>query len=173
MNKNSDYLVFPEVMQPRILFIHEQSVLIDADLAALYGVSTKRLNEQVKRNSNRFPVDFIFRLTAQEKNEVVAKCDHLKNLKYARSLPYAFTEHGAIMAASVLNSPRAIEMSLFVVRAFVRLREILHSHKELADKIAELENKMGDHDASINTIIFTINKMLSAAHRPHKKIGFH
>ena len=103
---------------------------------------------------------------------MVAKCDHLIKLKYAKSLPYAFTEHGAIMAASVLNSPRAIEMSVFVVRAFVRLRETLRSHKELADKISELENKVGDHDASINTIIFAIKQLTSVPPKPSKRIGF-
>lgn len=103
---------------------------------------------------------------------MVAKCDHLVNLKYAKSLLYAFTEHGAIMAASVLNSSRAIEMSVFIVRAFVRLREILHSHKELTDKISELENKAGDHDASINTIIFAIKQMISTPPKAPKRIGF-
>jgi hypothetical protein len=172
MNQYSNDLIFSKNVQPRILNIRGQSIIIDSDLAELYGVSTKRLNEQVKRNVKRFPIDFIFQLTPQEKSEVVAKCDHLDNLKYAKSSPYAFTEHGAIMVASVLNSPRAIEMSVFIVRAFVRLREILHSHKDLADKISELENKVGDHDASINTIIFTIKQMISTPPKPSKKIGF-
>jgi len=172
MNQQSNDLVFSKTTQPRILNIRGQSIMLDSDLAKLYGVSTKRLNEQVKRNVRRFPVDFIFRLTVQEKSEVVAKCDHLIKLKYAKSLPYAFTEHGAIMAASVLNSPQAIEMSVFVVRAFVRLREILFSHKELAKKIIELETKVGDHDASINTIIFAIKQLMSAPQKTSKKIGF-
>jgi hypothetical protein len=96
--------------------------MLDTDLARLYGVSTKRLNEQVKRNRDRFPDDFMFQLTPDEKAEVVANCDHLQRLKFSPALPYAFTEHGAIMVASVLNTSRAIEVSVYVVRAFVKLR---------------------------------------------------
>ena len=97
-----------EAIERRILLIHGQKVMLDADLADFYGVQTKRLNEQVKRNRKRFPSDFLFRLTEEERDEVVAKCDHLSRLKYSSTLPYAFTEHGAVMAASVLNSDRAI-----------------------------------------------------------------
>lgn len=111
-----------------ILFVRGRRVMLDADLAQLYGVATKRLNEQVKRNWARFPEDFMFQLTANEKTEVVAICDHLKSLKFSSTLPYAFTEHGAIMLASVLNSPIAIDASVHVVRAFIRLREILGTH---------------------------------------------
>jgi len=120
-----------------ILIIRGQKVMLDADLAALYGVTTKRLNEQVKRNRNRFPTDFIFQLSSKEKDEVVANCDHLKRLKFSPSLPYAFTEHGAIMLASVLNSRRAIDVSVHVVRTFVRLREMLSAHKEVSRKLSE------------------------------------
>ncbi len=124
-----------------ILFIRGQKVMLDIDLADIYGVKTKRLNEQVKRNINRFPSDFMFQLSDEEKQEVVANCDHLTKLKFSPSNPYAFTEHGALMLASVLNSPLAIETSVLVVRAFVRLREILSTHAELSKKIEELENK--------------------------------
>src|SRR5271169_3335046 len=115
-------LVPVERIESRILLIRSQKVLVDSDLAELYGVSTKRLNEQVKRNQNRFPADFMFKLTAKEKTEVVANCDHLPSLKFSPGLPNAFTEHGAIMVASVLNTPRAMEVSVYVVRAFVKLR---------------------------------------------------
>ena len=172
MNPCSNDLVFSKNIQLRIIDIRGLSIILDSDLAELYGVLTKRLNEQIKRNAKRFPLDFVFQLTAQEKSEVVAKCDHLVNLKYAKSLPYAFTEHGAIMAAAVLNSPRAIEMSVFVVRAFVRLRKIFFSNKEFRKKISELENKVGDHDASINTIIFAIQQLTSVQPKPSKRIGF-
>lgn len=172
MNPCSNDPAFFKNIQLRIFDIRGLNIILDSDLAELYGVPTKRLNEQVKRNIRRFPTDFVFHLTAQEKSEVVAKCDHLVNLKYAKTLPYAFSEHGAIMAASVLNSPRAIEMSVFVVRAFVRLREILLSYKELGKKISELENKVGDHDASINTIIFAIKQLMPVPLKPSKKIGF-
>ena len=107
-------------IESRILHIRGLRVMIDADLAELYGVTTRRLNEQVKRNIKRFPPDFVFRLSSDEKAEVVAICDHLAGLKFSKTLPYAFTEHGAIMAANVLNSARAVEMSVFVVRAFVK-----------------------------------------------------
>ena len=134
--------------------------MVDADLAELYGVPTKRLNEQVKRNANRFPADFLFRLTRTERDEVVANCDHLKRLKFSRALPYAFTEHGALMAASVLNTPRAVEVSLFVVRAFVQLRETLGAHKELAKRLDELESrierKFSSHDQAIAGILDAI-----------------
>ena len=128
-------------IESSILVVRGQKVMIDADLAALYGVPTKRLNEQVKRNAERFPPDFMFTLTPQEKAEVVANCDHLAKLKFAKSLPFAFTEHGAIQAANVLASPQAIEMGVYVVRAFVRLREMIVSNKELAQRLDELENK--------------------------------
>ena len=118
-----------------------QKVMIDADLAQLYGVPTKRLNEQVKRNLERFPPDFIFTLTQHEKIEVVANCDHLGKLKFSKSLPIAFTEHGAIQAANVLASAQAIEMGVYVVRAFVRLRELIVSNKELALRLDDLERK--------------------------------
>ena len=128
-------------IESNILLVRGQKVMIDADLAALYGVPTKRLNEQVKRNAERFPPDFMFTLTAQEKAEVVANCDHLAKLKFSKALPFAFTEHGAIQAANVLASPQAIEMGVYVVRAFVRLREMIVTNKEVAHRLDELENK--------------------------------
>lgn len=115
--------------------------MLDIDLAEIYGVKTKRLNEQVKRNINRFPSDFMFQLSDEEKLEVVAKCDHLTRIKYSTSNPYAFTEHGAIMLASILNTPLAIETSVHIVRAFVKLREILLAHTQLAKELTELEAK--------------------------------
>jgi len=102
-------------IERRILLIRGEKVIVDADLAEFYGVPTKRLNEQVKRNKDRFPDDFMFQLSLEEKSEVVANCDHLSKLKYSSFLPYVFTEHGAIMAASVLNSRRAVEVSVFIV----------------------------------------------------------
>ena len=118
---DNDPIVRVGAIEQRILLIRGEKVIIDADLAEFYGVTTKRLNEQMKRNRGRFPEDFVFRLTASKKSEVVANCDHLSKVKYSAALPYAFTEHGTIMVASVPNSERAIEMSVFVVRAFVHL----------------------------------------------------
>jgi hypothetical protein len=148
--------------------------MLDADLAELYGVATKVLNQAVKRNAERFPEDFVFQLSLDEKAEVVTICDHLPRLKFSPTLPYAFTEHGAIMAANVLNSRRATQMSVLVVRAFVRLRQALASHKELALKLAELERKLATHDAAIQEIVDAI-KQLAALPPPEpqkSRIGF-
>ena len=161
-------------IENRILLIRGEKVIIDADLAKFYGVPTKRLNEQVKRNKARFPNDFIFQLSAEEKAELVANCDHLKNLKYSKALPYAFTEHGAIMAASVINSKRAVEVSVYIVRAFIRLRRVIAEHKELSRRIVQIERHLADHDEQIIELIKTIKQLLKPDPPPKKRrIGFH
>jgi predicted transcriptional regulator len=121
--------------------------MVDADLAALYGVPTKALNQAVKRNSARFPSDFMFQLTDVEKSEVVTNCDHLAKLKFSKSLPFAFTEYGAVAIANVLASPQAVEMGIYVVRAFVRLRDMAGLHKDLAERLKQLEEKTEALDA--------------------------
>ena len=156
-------------IEQRILLIRGERVIVDADLAEVYGVTTKRLNEQVKRNSGRFPGDFVFSLSVDEKREVVANCDHLRKLRYSRSLPYASTEHGAIMAASVLNSERAIEMSVFVVRAFVRLRRYLVEHRELARRLEDLERALGAHDRQIVAIVEAIRGLMGQEAIPRQR----
>jgi hypothetical protein len=163
-------LVPEEHIVQSILVIRGQKVMLDADLARLYGVSTKRLNEQVKRNRERFPSDFMFQLTEEEKTQVVADCDHLRRLKLSPVLPNAFTEHGAIMAASVLNTQRAVDMSVFVVRTFVRLRQMLASHADLARKLAALERK---YDAQFK-VVFDAIRQLMAPPKPalKRRIGF-
>jgi hypothetical protein len=144
-------------------------VMIDRDLAAFYGTQTKRLNEQVKRNKNRFPSDFVFQLNEDEKAELVANCDHLNNLKYTKALPYAFTEHGAIMAASVLNSPAAVDISVLIVRAFVQLRHIAIEHADLKREVDALRNQTEERF----DIVFTVlDKLVSEGDPPKKKIGF-
>ena len=159
-----------ERIEHSILLIRSEKVMLDADLAELYGVSTKRLNEQVRRNRERFPPDFLIELTAQEKAEVVANCDHLARLKYSASLPFAFTEHGAIMAANVLNSPRAVTVSVMVVRAFVRLRQMLASHVELARKLAELETR---YDAQFRQVFAAIRALMEPPESTERgRIGF-
>jgi hypothetical protein len=171
---NEQSLIIVEQIEPRILAIRGQRVILDADLAELYGTTTKAFNQAVKRNSGRFPGDFRFQLSIAEKSEVVTNCDHLGHLKFSRNPPYAFTEHGAIMAASVLNTPRAIDVSVYVVRAFVKLREWLSAHKELAEKLAELERKVSSHDAAIQSLVTAIRQLMQpppAASRP--RIGFH
>jgi hypothetical protein len=153
--------------------IRGEKVIIDPDLAGFYGVTTKRLNEQVKRNRRRFPRDFVFRLTVSEKSEVVAKCDHRARLKFSKTVPYAFTEHGALMVASVLNTSRAEEVSVFVVRAFVRLRETLAQHAELARKLTQLERKLADHDEQILALLSAIRELMRPSPVPRKRrIGF-
>ena len=165
-----------ELIASKILNIRGLKVMIDADLAELYGVPTKRLNEQVKRNPRRFPDDFMFQLTEAEKQEVVANCDHLNKLKFSKALPFAFTEHGAIQAANVLNSPQAAEVGVYVVRAFVRLRELLASNKELAQRLDELEQhierKLETHDQAIAGLINTLRQMMSPEEPKKRPIGF-
>ena len=164
-----------------IVELRGQRVILDADLATIYGVSTKRLNEQVKRNEDRFPPDFAFQLTAAEKAEVVANCDHLARLKFSPVLPRAFTEHGAIMAATVLNSPRAVQMSVFVVRAFVKMRAVLTDTRELARKLvaveAELKSRLDVHEVAIVEVLQRIMKILDPPpfppEPPPPEIGFH
>ena len=156
----------------RILWIRERKIILDADLAELYGTQTKRLNEQIKRNRDRFPDDFIFQLTSGEKNEVVANCDHLERLKYSPRLPYAFTEHGALMVAAVLNTPRAVDVSVYVVRAFVKLREILASNKDLAAKLTELEQRVSIRDATIGELIDAIRQLMAPEPGKKRSIGF-
>jgi phage regulator Rha-like protein len=166
MNKT---LVPVERVQKAILFIRAEKVILDADLAALYGVSTKRLNEQIKRNRARFPDDFMFQLSGEEKAEVVANCDHLKRLKFSPKLPYAFTEHGTIMAANVLNSERAVQASVEVVRAFVRLRQMLASNAGLSRRFDELESK---YDRKFKAVFDAIRQLMSPPLPSRKQIGF-
>lgn len=167
----SKSLVPVERIEQRILLIRGQKVIIDADLAELYGVTTKRLNEQVRRNKNRFPKDFVFQLTKAEKQEVVAICDHLKKLKFSPALPLVFTEHGAIMAASVLNTPRAIEVSVQVVRAYVKLREYLATHKVVKD-IALLKKVVAIHGTDIEEIKTLLKQLIETPEKPKRQIGF-
>ena len=145
-------------------------MILDADLASLYGVPTKRLNEQVGRNIERFPDDFMFQLTAREKQEVVANCDHLSKLRFSNSLPYAFTEHGTLMAANVLRTPAAVQVSLQIVRTFVKLRRLLTSHQELSNRLNELEQK---YDSQFQVVFDAIRRLMEPASKaPGRRIGF-
>ena len=167
-------LIPVERIERLIYLIRGQKVMLAADLAALYGVATWRLNEQVKRNQHRFPPDFVFQLTSEEADSLTSQNARSKTGRGGRRhIPYAFTEHGAIMAAMVLNSPRAVEMSVQVVRAFVRLREMLTSNRELAQKLAELERKLEGHDAAIRNLFEAIRQLLNSPEPPRKQIGFH
>jgi hypothetical protein len=137
--------------------------MLDSELAVLYGVTTKRFNEQVKRNLARFPTDFMFRLEANEASTLRSQFATLKpgRGQHRKYLPYAFTEHGAIMAATILNSPLAAEMNVHVVRAFVQLRDLLASNHQLAEKFAELERKVSSHDQAIVGILKTIRELMN------------
>lgn len=157
-----------------ILTIRGHKVMIDADLAGLYGVETRALNQAVKRNVDRFPKDFQFRLTAGEKSEVITNCDHLRHLKFSKSLPFAFTEHGAIMAATVLNSPQAVSMSVFVVRAFIQMREHIAANAAILKRLAEIDRTLLQHDTALLDLYEKLLPLLQPPpDPPQRRIGFH
>ncbi|RFO95453.1 hypothetical protein DIC66_18355 [Rhodoferax lacus] len=168
-----------------IAHVRGQRIILDADLAALYGVETKRFNEQVKRNSARFPADFMFQLSADEFDSLRSQIATLKSGRgqHRKYLPYAFTEHGAIMAAMVLGSPRAVEVSVYVVRASVRLREAALLHKDLAERLASLEEKTEalamSHDAfsrnarnQLRQVFEALRELTQPPEPPKRPIGF-
>jgi hypothetical protein len=160
-------------VESRILIVRRQRVILDSDLAELYGVTVKRLNQQVNRNQERFPADFMFQLTSTEDKALRLQIATSKKGRGGRRyLPYAFSEHGAIMAATVLNSARAVEMSVFVVRAFVRMREMLAKNRQLAAKINELDRRLETHDTTIQDIIEAIKELMVPEGPSKRKIGF-
>jgi phage regulator Rha-like protein len=168
-------------VESKILVMRGRKVILDSDLAELYGVAVKRLNQQVKRNTERFPADFVFRIKQEDLRLQIAtsKAGSRRGPKEGsatrggrRYQPFAFTEHGAIMAATVLNSKRAVEMSIFVVRAFVRMRETLATNQKIVAKLKDLETRVGDHDADIQEIVAAIREMMKPLAAPGRKIGF-
>ena len=164
-----------EAIASRIVLVRGLRVMLDADLAALYGVQTRRLNEQVRRNRDRFPDDFVFELTSEEAGNLKSQ-SATSSWGGRRKLPFAFTEHGAIMAATVLNTPGAVEVSVYVVRAFVKLRDLLTGNKELARhlKVLErrLERKLAAHDEAIAEILEAIRELMNPPEPPKRPIGF-
>ncbi len=176
---DSKGLVPIEVIENKIFVIRGQKVIIDKDLAALYGVSTKRLNEQVKRNHRRFPLDFMFRLSKIEADVILGVKEHSRsqfatlkkgqNIKY---LPYVFTEQGVAMLSGILNSNRAIIVNIVIMRAFVKLRQMISNNKEFAQKLAELEHKFNRHDDDIIAIFNAIRQLMKEDVKPKAKIGF-
>lgn len=159
----------------RIHLVRGQRVVLDSDLASLYGVATRVLNQAVKRNSLRFPADFLFRLSRKEAGAIRrlrSQSVILKRGEHLKYEPLAFTEHGAVMAATVLNSPRAVQMSIFVVRAFLRLRQWVAGQAQMAARLADLERRVGAHDHELKAIIQTIRSMLEPPSPPRKQIGF-
>jgi len=166
-------LVPQERIEKIIFLIRGHKVILDRDLADLFGVKTRHLNRQVKRNIQRFPEEFMFQLTRKERDELVPIWHQFSKMKHSYALPYAFTEHGVAMLASVLNSERAIKMSIIIIKTFVKLREIVATHKEFALKLKELENRIEKHDFDIQEIIKALKQLLEPPLQPKKRIGFH
>ena len=172
-----------EPVESLLHVLRGERIILDVDLARIYGVPTKRLNEQVKRNAERFPTDFAFRLTRGEAVKVLRSRSQIATLKRGQNikhLPYAFTEHGAIMAANVLNSPQATQMSVFVVRAFVKMRAVLSDDRQLAKKLAaleqELKSRLDLHETAIVEVLQRVMNILDPPPQPEPKrrqIGFH
>ena len=167
-------LVSHEMIENRIFLIRGRKVMIDRDLAELYGVETKYLNRQIRVNIDRFPNEFMFRLTIDERDELVQICHRFETMKHSSSMPYVFTEHGVAMLSSVLNSKRAIRISILIIKTFVKLREIITTHKELAHKLKELEGKLEKHDGEIQAIFEAIRQLMEPPpEKPKPMIGFH
>lgn len=173
MEKQQENLTL-ETVEDRILLIRGHRVITNIHLAELYGVSTSRLMEQVKRNRERFPPDFLFQLSKEEYESLKSHfaISKEKGRGGRRHLPYAFTEHGAVMAANVLRSKRAIQVSIYVVRAFVRIRQLLASHRDLAEKIDELEATLATHDKAICSLFDAIKQLMAHPEPQRRKIGF-
>lgn len=161
-------MTVPEPASIPILQLRGFPVLIDADLARLYGVPTRALNQAVRRNADRFPKDFLFQLSESEKAEVITNCDHLQNLKFSKALPHAFTEHGALMAANVLNSPAAVKMSVFIIRAFILQREALSANATILKRLAEIDKTLLPHDSALRDLY---QKLLPLLQPPPDKLS--
>ena len=162
-------------IESSIILVRGQRVILAADLARIYGVETRALNQAVKRNVQRFPDDFVFRLSPKEAEKIFRSRSRsviLKRGQNIKYLPYAFTEHGAIMAANVINSTRAVQMSVFVVRAFVRLRQLVIDHKELAVRLNELERRVTNQDGHIKALFQTVRELMIPPESKKRKIGF-
>jgi len=164
-------LIAPEIITNSIFIIRGKRVMLDRDLSGLYGVATKRLNEQVKRNVKRFPSDFMFQLTKREKDELVAICDRFNTMKHSTALPYAFTEQGVAMLSSVLNSERAIMVNIQIMRAFTQLRRMILTNHDLKHKIEEMERK---YDKQFAIVFQAIKQLLEPSKQNERRvIGFH
>ena len=156
-----------------IFVIRAQKVMLSQDLAALYGVAVKALNQAVKRHAARFPADFVFQLTSDEFDNLKSQIVTSSWGGIRRALPYAFTEQGVAMLSSVLNSERAVKVNIAIMRAFVKLRRILETSRDLARKFSDLERRVGKHDEEIAGIIEAIRQLMAPAEKPRREIGFH
>jgi phage regulator Rha-like protein len=170
---NKTAIILAKRVSTKILVLRNQKVILDSDLAELYGVQAKHLNQQIKRNAHRFPPDFLFALTKAEyeslRSQIVTSNAGRGGRRY---LPHAFTEHGAIMAATVLNSKRAIEMSIFVVRAFVQMRQATVFNQNVVSKLAELEARLDSHDGEIQELVEAIRELVAPLPANNRRIGF-
>jgi hypothetical protein len=171
--RDNTSLIQPEQIEQAILLIRGQRVMLDRDLAALYGVETGNLNKAVQRNPERFPPDFMFQLTADEAGALSFHFGSLKRGQHFKYLPRVFTQEGVAMLSSVLRSPRAVQVNIAIMRVFVRLRETLALHEDLACQLAELERKVEDHDASIRTLFDAIHQLTTPPAGPAREIGYH
>ena len=174
MKNNAISIVPNEVIMNKILLIRNQKVMIDRDLAELFGITTKQLNQQVKRNLARFPNNFMFQLTENEKMYVVTNCDHLEKLKFSRTLPFVFTEHGTMMLASVLNSDKAVETSIRIIEVFVIMREILTDNLSVKLEIEEIKKKLTNQDKNIELVFSYLDELMDKQENPliRTKIGY-
>ncbi|MEI6595385.1 MAG: ORF6N domain-containing protein [Bacteroidota bacterium] len=171
--KTTNELLLPdEVLINKIYLIRNQKVMIDYDLAELYGVENKRLKEQVRRNIERFPEDFMFQLSAEEYHSLRTQIATLKRGEHSKYLPFAFTEHGVLMLSNVLNSKRAIQISIQIVRIYTKLREMLLTHKDMLLKLEEMEKKIGKQDTKIKLVFDYLNQFIKQQEKPRKLIGF-
>ena len=173
--KSGRYLIPQEIIESKILLIRGKKVMIDKDLAELYGVETRVLNQAVRRNIERFPEDFMFQLTKTEADSLRSQFVTLKKRRgqHSKYLPYVFIEPGVAMLSSVLNSEIAIQVNIQIIRTFIKLREMFSIHKELAYKFAELERKVTDHNGQIRTIFEVIRQLMAETEKSKKRIGFH
>jgi hypothetical protein len=172
MKKKTAIAISDDKIVNRIFSIRDKRVMIDSDLGELYGVSTKRLNEQVKRNAKRFPADFMFKLIREEKQYLIRTVPHLNKIKFSASLPYVFTEHGAVMLASVLNSKVAIRVNVQIVRIFTRMRELVLAQKDILLHLEKLEKKVSHHDRHIVIIFQHLRELLNPKTGAIRRIGF-
>ncbi len=163
-----------EIVMNRIILIRDKKVMIDRDLSELYGVTTKRLNEQVKRNLKRFPEDFMFQITKEEKEKIILEFTHLNGLKFSPVLPYVFTEHGAVMLASILNSDKAIEANIQIVRVFIRIRQMLLDNTELRLEIEQIKSKVNNQSKNIEVVFKYLDELMEKQEnpKPRKAIGY-
>lgn len=165
-------LVPQEIIESKIYLIRDKKVMLDKDLAALYQVSTKVLNQAVKRNYDRFPSDFMFQLTKDEAYSLRSQFVTLKRGQHIKYLPYVFTEQGVAMLSSVLNSKRAVQVNIQIMRIFIKLREAIIDNKEILEKLKEIENRVNSHDEEIKSIFDAIKELINEKVNPKRKIGF-